>query len=96
MPAPSAKLIPKANAAAIRFLNTELDAGMSFVRMAARIRSRKKPRPADAEKINRYLAHARSAHDAVASHLGTVRGKREELRQINARFLELQKMLERT
>lgn len=96
MPVRPAKLISKANAAATRFLNTELDTGMSFVRMAARIRSRKKPRPADAEKINRYLAHARTAHDAVASRLGAVRGEREELRQIHARFSELQKMLERT
>jgi hypothetical protein len=96
MPAPPAKLISKANAATIGFLKTEVDTGLSFVRMAADIQSRKKPRPGDADKIKRYLGHARAAHDAVASRLGTVRGEREELREINTRFSELQKMLERT
>ena len=96
MPASPVKLISKANAAAIRFLNTELDTGLSFLRMAARIRTRKKPRPEDAAKVKRYLAHARKAHDAIASRLGTVRGGPEELQQINARFSELQKMLKQS
>ena len=94
MAVPSAKVISKANAAAIRFLNTELGTGLTFVRMAARVRSRKRTRPGDTAKVKRYLAHARAARDAVASRLGTVRGEREELGQINARFAELQKMLE--
>jgi fructose/tagatose bisphosphate aldolase len=96
MPEPAAKLLSRANAATVLFLSTEVETGISFARMAARTRSRKKPRPGDAEKIKRYLTHARTAYDVVALHIGTVRGKREELRQINLKFSELKKMLDRT
>lgn len=93
MPARSAELLSKANAATIAFLKTELETGLSFARMAARVRSHKKARPHDAEKIKRYLAHARIAYDTVSSRIGTVRGEPEELRQINLKFSELRKML---
>ena len=64
--------------------------------MAARIRSRKKPRPADTEKIKRYLGYARQAYDVISSHIGNARGDREELRKIKEKFAELQKMLEKS
>jgi hypothetical protein len=90
--ASSAKLLSKANAAAILFMQTELETGLSFARMAPRVRSRKETRPRDAEKIKRYLAHARTARDEVANRIGTVKGAREELRQIKLKFSQLRKL----
>lgn len=91
--AASAASLSKVNDATIRFLSTDVETGLTFARMAARTRSRKKARPGDAEKIKRYLTHARTAHDAVASRIGRVKGEREKLRQINMKVSELRKLL---
>ena len=91
--AASTAFLSEVNAAAISFLNTELETGLSFVRMAARVRSRRKACPGDAQKIKRYLAHARTAHDAVASRIVTLRGRPEELQQIKLKFSELRTSL---
>ena len=96
MPPSTAKLISKVNAVTIDFLKTELNAGLGFARMAARIHGRRKPRPGDSEKIKRYLGYSRQACDVVSSHIGNARGEGEELREIAARFSELKKMLEPT
>jgi hypothetical protein len=93
MPTSPAKLISKVNAVTIAFLKTELAAGLSFARMAAGIRSRRKPRPGDAEKIKRYLGYSRQAYDVVSSHIANARGERQELRQITLKFSELKKLL---
>jgi hypothetical protein len=62
--------------------------------MAASIRSRKKPRPGDAEKIKRYIGYARAAYDVISVHIGNARGEREQLRQIKLKLSELWKLLE--
>ena len=95
MPGSSAKLLSKANAAAIGFMQTEVETGLSFARMAARIRDSKKPLPGDAAKMKRYMGYAHLAYDTVLSRLGTTKVGPEELRAINEKIAELQKMLER-
>ena len=94
MPGSSAKLISKANAAAILFMQTEVYTGLSFVRMATNIQSRKKPRPGDAAKMNRYMEYAHLAYATVLSRLGTTKAGPEELRAINEKIAELEKILE--
>ena len=93
MPAPPAKLINKTNAATIEFLNTELDTGLNFARMAAQIRERKKVRRHDLEKIKRYLGYAREAYDVVCSHVGNATAEPEELREIEEKISGLRKFL---
>jgi hypothetical protein len=95
MPISPAKLISQVNALTIDFLKTEVNTGLSFARMAARIGNRKRPRLGDAEKIKRYMGYARLACDEVSSHIGRARGEREELREITAGFSKLRKKLER-
>ena len=93
MPAPSAELLSKANAAAIRFMQTEVETGLSFARMAARLRSQKKARPGDAEKIRRYLRYARLACDTVSSRLVRAKATAEQMREINLKLSELRQLL---
>ena len=89
-------LLSKANAAALRFIKTELETGLNFARMAAIVRNKKKARPSDAAKVKRYVGYAHEAYAIVSGRLGTVRCEREELRAIKEKIAELQKMHERS
>lgn len=50
----ASSVLAKADAAALRFITTELETGLSFARMARRLREAKKVRPGDPEKAKRY------------------------------------------
>ncbi len=86
MAASSTELLAKADAAAIRFLNTELETGLTFARMAARTH--------DADKKGRYRHYARLAYQTVFGRLGTAKGTSEQLREINLKMSELRKLLD--
>ena len=91
--AASSAFLSRVNATAICVLSTEADTGLSFARMAARVRSRKNARAHDAEKIKRYLEHARLAYDTVCSRLGTAKVTPTQLREINVKVSELRELL---
>ncbi len=93
MTASSAELLAKADAAAVRFVTTELEIGLSFARMARRLREAKKVRPGALEKARRYFQYARMAYEAASSRLGTVKTKPEQLREINLTMSELVELL---
>ena len=94
MTASSAELFAKADAAAIRFITTELETGLSYARMARRLREAKKARPGDLERARRYLQYARTAYEAASSRLGTLKTKPELLREINVKMSELVELLD--
>ena len=85
MPASPAELLAKSDAAAIRFLTTELDTGLSFARMAARTDN--------ADKKDRYRHHARLAYETALGRLPTAKGTAEQLREINQKMKKLRKLL---
>ncbi len=85
MPASTAELLAKANAAAVRFVNTEVETGLTFARMAERTH--------DADKKDRYRHYARLAYETAFSRLGTAKGTTEQLRDVNLKMSELRKML---
>ncbi len=93
MTASSAELLAKADAAAVRFVTTELEVGLSFARMARRLREAKKVRPGALEKAKRYLQYARMASEAASSRLGTVKAQPEQLREINLKISKLVELL---
>ncbi len=85
MPASPAELLAKADAAAIRFLDTELETGLTFARMAARTRN--------TDKKDRYRYYARLAYDTAFDRLGAAKGTTEQLREINLKMAELRELL---
>ncbi len=93
MTASSAELVAKADAAAMHFVTTELQTGLSFARMARRLREAKRVRPGNLEKARRYLDYARTAYEAASGRLGTVKTKPEQLREINLKMSELVELL---
>jgi hypothetical protein len=93
MPALSAELLSKANAAAIHFIQTEVETGLSFARMAILLGSHEKARPGDAKKMKRYLGHARLAYDTAARRLRTAKATAEQMREINLKLSGLRKLL---
>ncbi len=89
----ASSVLAKADAAAIRFITTELETGLSYARMARRLREAKKVRPGALEKARRYLQYARTACEAASSRLGTVKTQPEQLREINLKMSELVELL---
>lgn len=85
MSASSAELLAKADAAAIRFVNTEVETGLTFARMSARTR--------DADKRDRYRHYARLAYETAFDPLGTAKGTTEQLREIELKLSELREWL---
>ena len=73
MPALSAELLAKADAAAMRFLNAEVETGLTFARMAART--------GNADKQDRYRYYACLAYETAFGRLGKAKGTPEQLRK---------------
>lgn len=85
MPASTPELLAKANAAAVRFVNTEADTGLTFARMAERTRN--------ADKKGRYRHYARLAYESAFGRLEMAKGTTEQMREISRKMAELQERL---
>ncbi len=85
MPASSTELLAKADAAAIRFLNTEAETGLTFARMAARTHN--------LDKKDRYRHYARLAYQTALGRLPNAKGTAEQMRETNLKIAELRELL---
>lgn len=93
MTASPEELLTKTDVASMGFVRTEIETGLSFVRMAKRLREAKKVRPGSLEKAKRYLQYARTAYEEASSRFETVRAKPEQLAEINLKMSELRELL---
>ncbi len=85
MAASSTELLARANAAAIRFLNAEVETRLTVARIAERTR--------DADKKDRCRHYARLAYPTAFSCFGTTRGTAKQLREIDLKLSELREWL---